>query len=313
MEDRTHKKVSDREKIDISASNCRSYFLFFFYFALPSFSNNHRFRRTFFSLSYLLYMIVFEGRTHIHSCSLSMTRFTSFLQTSLVVVVVVASIMCSSNAATQYVSGATIFGRCANFAIQAGTAISFDGAQTTVNTGNVGVAPGTSITGAVLLGTGYTQESGTTSAQSCADDEATAYGYLKALTCTNTLANSDLAGVTLTPGVYCSVSGVFTLSVGALYLDGQGDASAQFIFQTTTTVITAANTNIILVNGTMAKNIYWQVGSSATLGDSSSFMGQILAYASITVDTGVYAVGRLYAQAAVTCASAANITLPSQC
>ena len=242
-----------------------------------------------------------------------MTLFTSLLRASSVIIVVVASIVCNSSAATQYVNGATIFGRCANFAVQAGTAISFDGGQTTVNTGNVGVAPGTSITGAVLLGTGYTEEADTTSAQNCATDEATAYGYLAGLNCTNTLTNSDLAGVTLYPGVYCSVSGVFTLSSGALYLNAQGDASAQFIFQTATTVITAANTNIILVNGTMAKNVYWQVGSSATLGDGSSFMGQILTYASITVDTGVNVMGRLYAQAAVTCASAANITLPSQC
>jgi hypothetical protein len=241
-----------------------------------------------------------------------MTRSISVLRASLVVVVV-ASIVCSSNAATQYVNGGTIFGRCANFAIQAGTSVSFDGVQTTVNTGNVGVAPGTSITGALLLGTGYTKETNTVSAENCAADEATAYDYLKNLTCTDTLAASDLSGVTLSAGVYCTGSGVLTLSAGALYLDAQGDTSAQFIFQTTTTVITAASTQIILVNGTMAKNIYWQVGSSATLGASSSFLGQILASVSITVDTAVTVVGRLYAEAAVTCASAANITLPSQC
>jgi hypothetical protein len=141
----------------------------------------------------------------------------------------------------------------------------------------------------------------------------TAYDNLKNLTCTNTLASSDLSGQTLSPGVYCSSSGVFTLSAGAVSLDAQGDPNAQFIFQTTTTIITAASTSIILLNSAMAKNVYWQVGSSATLGASSSFVGQILAAVSITVDTAVYVVGRLYAQAAVTCASAANMTLPSQC
>uniref|UniRef100_A0AAU7VF50 Ice-binding family protein n=1 Tax=Adineta environmental sample TaxID=1193592 RepID=A0AAU7VF50_9BILA len=241
-----------------------------------------------------------------------MTHFISFIRASLAIAVA-ASIVYSSSAATQYVNGATIFGRCGNFAIQAGTAISFDGVQTTVNTGNVGVSPGTSITGSLQLGTGYTRESNTISTQNCAADELTAYGSLKGLNCTNTLVNSDLAGVTLTPGVYCSTSGVFTLSAGSLSLDAQGDASAQFIFQTTTTVITAASTNMILLNGAMAKNVYWQVGSSATLGGGSSFVGQILADVSITVDTGVSVVGRLYAEAAVTCASAANITLPTQC
>ncbi|CAM6001832.1 unnamed protein product [Sphagnum balticum] len=159
--------------------------------------------------------------------------------------------VCRSDAATQYVSGATIFGRCANFAIQAGTSVSFDGGQTDVTT----------------------------------DDEVTAYGYLQSLNCTNTLANSDLDGVTLLPGVYCAASGVFTISASALYLDAQGDASAQFIFQTTTTVITAGNTNITLVNGALAKNIFWQVGSSATLGASSFFIGQIFAAVSITIDS----------------------------
>jgi hypothetical protein len=235
-----------------------------------------------------------------------MTRFISFL-------FFVASMVCRSDAATQYVSGATIFGRCANFAIQAGTSASFDGGQTDVNTGNVGVAPGTSITGSLLLGTGYTEEANTVSAQNCAADEVTAYDYLQSLNCTNTLANSDLEGVTLSPGVYCAASGVFTISASALYLDAQGDASAQFIFQTTTTVITAASTNITLVNGALAKNIFWQVGSSATLGASSFFIGQIFAAVSITIDSFATVVGRLYAQAAVTSASAAKITLPSQC
>jgi hypothetical protein len=242
-----------------------------------------------------------------------MTRFISLLRASLIVVVVVASIMCRSDAATQYVNGATIFGRCANFAVQAGTAISFDGGTTNVTTGNVGVAPGTSITGAVVLGTGYTEEANTASAQNCAADEAIAYDYLKSLNCTDTLANSDLAGVTLSSGVYCSASGFFTISASALYFDAQGDASAQFIMQTTTTVITAASTNIILLNGALAKNIFWQVGSSATLGGSSFFMGQIFAAVSITVDSFATVVGRLYAQAAVTNESAATITLPSQC
>ena len=238
-------------------------------------------------------------------------HFTSLLRASLIFVVV-ASIVCRFGATAQYVNGATIFGRCANFSIQAGTSVSFDGVQTNVASGKVGVAPGTSITGTPLLGTGYTKEASTSSAQNCAADEATAYGYLKGLTCTNTLANADLSGVTLMAGVYCTGSGFLTLKATTLYLDAQGDANAQFIFQTATTLITSTNTNVILINEALAKNVYWQVGSSATLGATSSFIGQILAYASITVGTTTNVVGRLYAQAAVSCAGTDRITLPSQ-
>jgi hypothetical protein len=241
-----------------------------------------------------------------------MTQFTSILRASLAIVVVACMVSCS-DAATQYVNGATIFGQCANFSIQAGTSIAFSGAiQTNVTTGNVGVAPGTSITGTPQLGAGYTTQSASVAAQNCAANETTAYGTLTGLNCTNLLANSDLSGVTLLPGVYCTGSGFLTLKATTLSLDAQGDANAQFIFQTATTFITSTNTQVNLLNGTLVKNIYWQIGSSATLGASSSFVGQILAGASITVGNNVTVVGRLYAQAGVTCAGADNIQLPSQ-
>jgi hypothetical protein len=241
-----------------------------------------------------------------------MARFTSVLRASLVVVII-TSIICSSDAAVQYVNGATIFGSCADFSIQAGTSVSFNGVQTNITTGSVGVAPGTSITGTPLLSTGYSTEADTSSAINCAADEATAYSYLTGITCTQTLANSDLSGVTLFPGVYCTGSGYLTLKAGALYLDAQGDSNAQFVFQTASTLITSTYTNITLLNGALVKNIYWQVGSSATLGESSLFIGQILAYASISVGGTVTVVGRLYAQAAVSFAGTDLITLPSQC
>jgi hypothetical protein len=241
-----------------------------------------------------------------------MTRFTSIIRASLFVVII-ASIVCSSDAAAvQYVNGTTIFGSCGNFSIQAGTSVSFNGVQSNITTGSVGVAPGTSITGTPLLSTGYTVEADTSSAINCAADEATAYSYLTGVTCTQTLANSDLSGVTLFAGVYCTGSGFLTLKTGALYLDAQGDSNAQFVFQTGSTLITSTNTNIILLNGALVKNIYWQVGSSATLGASSSFLGQILAYASISIGGTVTVVGRLYAQAAVSFAGTDQIALPSQ-
>ena len=253
--------------------------------------------------------MMFGRRTITDIFFLSMKHFTSLPRASFVVIFI-TSIVYSSDAATQYVNGTTIFGRCANFSIQAGAAVAFNGGQTNVATGNVGVSPGTSITGNSLLAIGYTMEANTSPAINCAADEATAYSTLEGVTCNNTLASQDLSGVTLFPGVYCSGSGAFTLTSAILYLDAQGDSTAQFIFQTATTLITSANTNIVLLNGARAENIFWQVGSSATLGLGSSFNGQILAKASISVGTNVIVVGRLYAQAAVSFAGADNIKLP---
>ncbi|CAF1049696.1 unnamed protein product [Adineta steineri] len=239
-------------------------------------------------------------------------RFISLIRASLMVVII-AFIVCSSGEATQYVNGSTIFGRCADVAIQAGSAISFNGVETYVVCGRVSISPGTSITGMRVLGESYTEEVNTPVAVNCAADELTAYGNLKGLTCTNLLANSDLSGMTLSPGVYCTGSGVFTLKATNLTLDAQGDSSAQFIFQMATTLITSVNTNIILVNGAQSNNTYWQVGSSATLGDNSYFIGQILAYASITVGPTANVTGRLFAQAAVTCSGANAINLSGLC
>jgi len=242
-----------------------------------------------------------------------MTRFTSLLRASLVVVVIIASIVCSSHAAAiQYVSGAHIFGRCANFSVQAGTSVSFDGVKTNVMSGSVGNSPGTSITGAQVLGTSYALEPNTSPAINCATDQGIAYLFLKGITCTHTLASPDLSGLTLLPGVYCTATGI-TLTDKPLYLDAQWDSNAQFIFQTATTLITSTNTQIILLNGALAKNIYWQVGTAATLGGGSSFFGQILAATSISVNVGVTVVGRLFAQAAVSFAGTDQVTLPSQC
>jgi hypothetical protein len=257
-------------------------------------------------------MMLFGRCRHIHISLTSIMHFISLLRASLVVIVVIASMVCSSDAATQYVNGSTIFGSCFDFSIQAGTAVSFNGAQTTVATGNVGVAPGTSITGNVALGTGSIQDN-TAAASNCAADELIAYGELKNLTCTaaNTLASPDLNGLTLFPGVYCSGSGFFTFTATTLTLDGNGDTDSQFIFQTSTSLTTSTATFFILQNGAQAKNVYWQIGSSASLALSSSFVGHILAGVSITVDTTTSIVGRCLAQAAVSFAGGDTVTLPA--
>jgi len=209
------------------------------------------------------------------------------------------------------VNGTSIFGRCGLFSIQAGTAVTFNGGQTYVANGNVGVAPGTAITGNVMLGTGSI-EACTISAIDCAADELIAYALLKGLTCTpeNTLTNSDLSGVTLISGVYCSSSGSLSISASTLTLDGNGDYDSQFIFQTVTTITTATATSFILINGAQAKNVYWLVGTSATLGLGSSFVGHVLAGVTINVGHTTTVIGRLLAQAAVNFEGADSVTLP---
>ena len=104
----------------------------------------------------------------------------------------------------------------------------------------------------------------------------------------------DLVGQTLTSGVYTSTSSLS--DSGNLTLDAQGNANAVFIFQIASTLTTGVGSHILLANGANACNVFWQVGSSATLGTNSVFNGNILALTSITVTTGVNLQGRVLAR-----------------
>ena len=107
---------------------------------------------------------------------------------------------------------------------------------------------------------------------------------------------ADLGGRTLTPGVYGSASSLGL--TGTVTLDAQGDPDAVFVFQAGSTLITASGSRVSLVNGAQACNVFWQVGSSATLGSSTVFAGNILALASITINDGVQLTGRALARTA---------------
>jgi hypothetical protein len=105
----------------------------------------------------------------------------------------------------------------------------------------------------------------------------------------------DLSGLTFAPGVYTNSSTVL-LSAGNVTLDGQGDANAIFIFQIGSTLTTLGSTQVILAGNAQAQNVFWQVGSSATLGTNSIFQGTILSLQSITLDTGATLIGRALAR-----------------
>jgi hypothetical protein len=106
--------------------------------------------------------------------------------------------------------------------------------------------------------------------------------------------SGDLGGMTLTPGLYRSLSSL-AISSGNLILDAQGNADAVFIFQMGSTLITASDLQVILQGSANADNVFWQVGSSATLGTGSVFQGNILASESITLTTGATLLGRALA------------------
>jgi type VI secretion system secreted protein VgrG len=155
----------------------------------------------------------------------------------------------------------------------------------------VGVSPGTSVTGfppgTVRRGTIYLDGPIAAQAQ---DDANSAYNDLAGQTCNVDLTGQDLGGMTLTPGVYCfDTSAQLT---GDLILDALGNPLAVWVFQTGSTLTTASASSVAVINGGQAVNVFWQVGSSATLGTGTRFNGNILADASITLVTGASLIGR---------------------
>jgi hypothetical protein len=195
-------------------------------------------------------------------------------------------------------------GSAASFSVLAGSAITNTGATTIY--GDAGLSPttGAAITGfppGAVTGTIYAVDAfgpaGSinnpgllTTAKSDLTD-----AYLDAVGRTPVTVATELGATTLTPGVYKSADGTFEIT-GTLILSGGGDSNAVFIFQTASTLKTAASGSfVILTNGARASNVFWQVGSSATIDTSSNFVGNILAFTSITVNTGAKVDGRVLA------------------
>lgn len=187
------------------------------------------------------------------------------------------------------------------------------GTQITCITGglisaDLGVSPGNTLTGfGPCAYTGVANLANAVSAQAQLD-LTTAYNTLAGLACppANAIV-ADLGGTTLPAGVYCSAIGINV--TGTLTLNGGGDPDAVFVFQAGSSLTTAGN--IVLINGAQAKNVYWQVGSSATLGTGSQWQGNILALTSITlVDTATLLGRALARNGGVSLGSNNTITLP---
>ncbi len=187
-------------------------------------------------------------------------------------------------------------GSASGFAVLAGSAITIAGpVNSTTITGDIGSYPTASISGTGNLVLNGVNHGGDAVTQNAKNDLTAAYVNAASRTPTTTYAPIfDLGGSTLSSGIYFDPSS-FGLT-GILTLDGHGDANSVFIFQTVSALTTASSSQINLINGAQSCHVFWAIGSSATLGTDSAFVGNILALTSITLDTGATLDGRALAQ-----------------
>jgi hypothetical protein len=192
------------------------------------------------------------------------------------------------------------------FGVLAGGGISYTGPDT-VN-GDIGTFATTSETGTGALTVNGVNHAGDAVTQQAKIDLVTAYLNAQAQGPTQPIV-ADLGGQTLGAGVYNSATTIGL--TGNLTLDGANDPNSIFVFQAGSALNTAVNSSITLINGAQSCNVFWQVGSDATLGVGSTFVGTVLALNSITADGGIVN-GRLLAQvAAVTLGAGTTITVPA--
>jgi hypothetical protein len=219
-------------------------------------------------------------------------------------------------------------GAACTFGILAGTTVTNTGAS--IVTGDLGLSPGSAVTGFLDTNTyvgpgthtaGPGRVTGTihltdppppSSTSAAAAEAALTVAYLdlagRTAPAPATVAG-DLGGLTLAPGLYKSTS---TLGItGTLTLDGGGNANAVWIFQIASALTTLSNSSVVLAGQAQARNIYWQVGSDATLGTNSTFNGSILALSSVTVTTGATLNGRALARNGAVTLDTNMVNVPS--
>ena len=190
-------------------------------------------------------------------------------------------------------STAPSLGDASSYAVLSGSTVTNTGSSTI--SGDIGVSPGTAVTGFPPgIETGGVIHAADANALAAQASLGTAYDALAAMPCTADITGQDLGGLTLTEGVYCSTSP--TQLTGELTLDAQGNSSAVFIFKTVSELTAASGSSVLMTNGGTDCNVFWKVNTSAVLGSTTKFVGNILALTSISLATGASVSGRTLAR-----------------
>jgi hypothetical protein len=211
----------------------------------------------------------------------------------LLLLALLVALVFASTAQAQAGPPNVLLGTADGFAVLAGSTITNTGP--TVINGDLGLHPGTVVTGFPPGTVNGAQHVADAVAQQAKTDLVTAYNDAAGRPNSGTLP-PDAGGQTLTAGVYRTGSVPSLGLTGNLTLDAQGVQGAVFIFQVASTLTTATASSVTLINGAQACNVYWQVSSTATLGTTTAFKGNILATTSISVNNGVNVEGRLLAR-----------------
>ncbi|MFJ2511723.1 ice-binding family protein [Streptomyces griseoviridis] len=216
--------------------------------------------------------------------------FSTWFAAALTTTVAAAMVAVTSTPALAIATPVPL-GTASSFAVLAGQSITNTGP--TVITGDIGVSPGTAISGFPPGIVNGAQHSADAVALQAKSDLTTAFNNA-AGQATDAALPPDAGGLTLVPGVYTASS---TLGLtGTLTLDAQGDPNAVWVFQVGSSLTTASASQVNLINGAQACNVFWEIGSSATLGTNSTFVGNILALTSISATTGATINGRALAR-----------------
>jgi Ice-binding-like/Bacterial Ig-like domain len=198
-------------------------------------------------------------------------------------------------------------GSATSYAILAATTVTAPGAI--VVNGDLGLFPGTSVTGFPPATVNGTININNPAAMAAQADLLTAYNNLATLPA-GTTKTGNIGGTTITPGIYTAPATSLAVSSGNLTLDAQGDTNAVWIFQIGSTLDVTPGLQVILANGAQASNIFWQVGSSATIDTTAVMQGNILAFTSITVNGGATLNGRALALNGAVTAGGSGASLP---
>lgn len=233
-------------------------------------------------------------------------RGSVIVGTGLIAAVGISLTSISAAGADIVIDGPIDLGTAETFGVLAYNTVT-DAGTSTIN-GDVGIYPGNALTGSTTInGNTYLADGVAEQAQI---DLSTAYNVAASLT--STAVAPDLVGLTLVPGAYSTPLGELALT-GNLNLDAGGDASAVWVFQAASTLTIGSSAAITFSGGASGCNVFWQVGSSATILGGASFAGTVMADQAITAVTGATIEGRLLAKNAAVTLDDNVITTPSGC